>query len=109
MNKSFSENSFEITTEFITAELNRYLRIGYRARYQLKSKFEYLLLFGHDRPLDRIGEIIQEFDHWLQYTFPDDTVGFYFYEDLISTAIKYWSSDLSRGFPVSFDYPVLLK
>lgn len=84
----FIAPSIEQLEAHIKAELQRTLEIGYTARWHLYGKFWVLQFNGHKTPFERIGEIIFEFEHWLQYTFPDDEVGRYFYEDLIQTALE---------------------
>lgn len=71
---------------YIKQELRETIRIGYEVRYQLSNRF-LLMNFWHGYSLKMIGEILFEFEHWVDYTYGEE-VGRYFYQDLIDHAIE---------------------
>lgn len=89
----------------LLAEISNDLILGYTARAILRERFDALKLMGHETPFERIGEILNEFEHVLEYT--DTNVGRLFYQDLIDNVIWYCERD-RRAFPGIFTYPNIL-
>lgn len=98
-------NKPEELAELIRIEIEKDIQDGYTARFYLYNKFDELKLMGHETPFERIGEILNEFEHMLEYT--DSYVGRFFYQDLIDNVI-YYCERTRRTFPINFNYPGLL-
>jgi hypothetical protein len=98
-------NNPEQMEAHIRAELEKDLENGYTARFYLFDKFNELKMMGHETPFERIGEILNEFEHALEYT--ESHVGRFFYQDLIDNVIWYCERD-RRAPPGIFTYPNIL-
>lgn len=102
--KDFQFINPEDLENHILEALRTDLEIGYTVRFKLADKFTYLKLMGHNQPFERIGDILNEMNHWIEYTYPGHEVGLFFYDDLIENVLWYCNRDRSKAGTTSFDY-----
>lgn len=86
--KSFMEPAFQELEKEIIADIEESIKQAFMARIRLFNQFDNLKMYGHWTPFERIGEIINEFEHWLEYT--DNSLTRDMYQDLIDNVIYYF-------------------
>jgi len=101
--ESFFEKSQKDIEQFVYDELKATMYNGYMARFTLYQKMDCLKMMGHETPFERIGEIINEFEHWINYTM-EDNPGRYFYQDIIDDVLEYYKKNKSCVGVISFDF-----
>jgi len=111
MKPDFLLSSFEEMKAHIENELRETIAYHYEARLILQDRIFTFEFMGHSTPYERLGEIIFEFEHLIEYMIPeqyrpDRSV----YQDIIDRAIENLNrSRIFLNLPIKgYSYPGII-
>jgi hypothetical protein len=104
----FLLDSFEDMKAHIENEIRETIAYHYEACLILHDRIWTLKFMGHERPFERLGEIIFEFEIMLEYMIPEEyRPARSIYQDIIDEAMAYLKKQASAPFfgPSFLSYP----